>query len=1379
MVAKKLIIKIMEEVLGEFILNIPPQNLQVAVLRGKIKLANVQLDGDLLSSHLLSTLGLPIEGFAVLSCTAERLKADIPWSKLEKEPTLFELSGLQLVCVPLLPSNANKVFGSGTKIDPRCTLRTRVKRSALARFERNFFSWRIEGEGPKRPIQRERNGNGDQGRGRRRGRRKDSKLWDDQSAVNQGSVFTMDMNMTMDGDAQSQFGQREFDTVMGGTVVANSDGNASIGGGGNENQEKEMSYGQRNVWREKMKKKLLRNIQITIKDIHVRCEVGENALDLKHDRNTSNGGNSGNDSGVKSNSTSRSRPLSSASTSTSISESSSFSFGIDVDTLQYKSANSNWQTGKNVDWTVDEKNGPKNALGQPQPEKRHNILEINNFAMYWDDRPPVLLSESSIFKFAEHQLSEHKVLTIIRKAMEKLRTHQDPGSAIRQLLDMHNGTSSRSLSEHRRSSSNPQSHSKLNHAGIERLAEKSIPRKDHVHLVKKSSLKLRLEFTNHDHLPNNQLPNICSAEITPCQLDLSFSPQQLRQRRLLEYTMIGQRRLDTMLHQRPLKRPTKDPRGWWRYVISCVITCPNKRPWRDVKRIVAKRAEYVALVEKKHLRKGLNEQESAILLKLEDMLPIETLLAFHLIALRNVVEKRERKQQPKGNNHNTRSEQKQAQDDDLNSFVGGESVMSEISRKSGGGTRRRSRSRSRRRSRSRSRTKKDLEVLVATTVHRMNNISMEEEKPRQAPSIPRSPLSKMSAMIRKKGKKKYSPSKENQGSMRTFPDDNASVAESVGSFDFQDAEPHSIDFGGIVPMDDEIVYSPPMIRMIRGYSVTIKAALLDRVNGDSVLTSTLNASLWAKHSLAEGSTFLFDIKRLDCLDGTEILQQTKVLTFDAAVKPEDQSDDNKSNDDTSELTLPFELHSSFDDDNFLDTFCNQMNEEEMPLPPRGTACRLLIALGASSRSISLSAHAATLIWKTRCIRTFMDSFFPNQSQEARSIIRTQLRNAATPLALKAQVALVSPKSMSIKVNIDAPKIWFPVSQNASDGALFIDSGRLNMSLRKPELVSNIHWSINSNGIFAKFRQHDEASDILEYCGSEGIPILSPFDFTAESDRCGEGPALVKTTDGVAHEQSTRIHMSFTAIIVNLVDVEVLALAIGRWYAAEMSSLKKRAEKKGRINRLEAAIENTDPIRKLEEELTVSIERVELYCQGQVSQKPQSGGKKKYRIQAKKLDAKHCKQGGKVYSLIKVGNASIIQESSETCSDRQFEASKELHHRFLTCLAQKQKKRASTSGNDMHETSALAISVLRDEKQLTSDFDVTFGRLVVRLTPTLLTDCSTAIGRIIESTQIMTKEMERRVHGASRKVIISESQGTRIFYVQIFFDFRYLSLNFLV
>jgi hypothetical protein len=64
--AKQLIISVMEDVIGEYVLNISKENLKIVALRGKVKLENVQPDGDLIGSHVLGAVGL--SGFGVLSC---------------------------------------------------------------------------------------------------------------------------------------------------------------------------------------------------------------------------------------------------------------------------------------------------------------------------------------------------------------------------------------------------------------------------------------------------------------------------------------------------------------------------------------------------------------------------------------------------------------------------------------------------------------------------------------------------------------------------------------------------------------------------------------------------------------------------------------------------------------------------------------------------------------------------------------------------------------------------------------------------------------------------------------------------------------------------------------------------------------------------------------------------------------------------------------------------------------------------------------------------------------------------------------------------------------------------------------------------------------
>ncbi len=357
----------MEEILGEYIINISKENLKVAVLRGKLKLENVQLDGDLIGSHVLSTVGL--SGFAVLSCTAEKLRVTIPWSRLEKDPTTFELIGLQLICVPLLPSNASQVFGSGTKLDPKCTLKTRVKRSALARFERNFFSFRIPGEGPEKPTRRRR---------RSGSRMKDGNIGEacDESSVGQGSSTR--------------------------TIYSHNEKNA----------DKRVDDNEKIAWRDQLAGKLFRNIEIAIRNVHVRCEVGEGALDVgRKQTRGSPYGQDCHDSDMK-----------------------SFAFGFNVDSLFFKSANSEFQTGKNVDWEADKKDSMRKK--QDDSEKKYKVLQTDNVAMYWDDSPPLLLSECPILGYRDHDLTPHKVLSRIRMAMNRMNKFQDPGGDICDLLHL-------------------------------------------------------------------------------------------------------------------------------------------------------------------------------------------------------------------------------------------------------------------------------------------------------------------------------------------------------------------------------------------------------------------------------------------------------------------------------------------------------------------------------------------------------------------------------------------------------------------------------------------------------------------------------------------------------------------------------------------------------------------------------------------------------------------------------------------------------------------------------------------------------------------------------------------------------------------------------
>ena len=169
--------------------------------------------------------------------------------------------------------------------------------------------------------------------------------------------------------------------------------------------------------------------------------------------------------------------------------------------------------------------------------------------------------------------------------------------------------------------------------------------KEHTYCALPSSFEIRFLFNTI----SSSGGKTCLAELLPSHLDFRFNSKQHRQYLKLRSSMMRQQRLDTMLHQRPLDRPTKDPRAWWKYVLSCVVARPNSRPWRDVIQITRSRSKYIVLAKQKILNtresngyhSGLSVSDSKELLKLEDLLPIEALMSFHLIVIRKIWELKE------------------------------------------------------------------------------------------------------------------------------------------------------------------------------------------------------------------------------------------------------------------------------------------------------------------------------------------------------------------------------------------------------------------------------------------------------------------------------------------------------------------------------------------------------------------------------------------------------------------------------------------------------------------------------------------------------------------------------------------------------------------
>lgn len=402
--AKQFIISAMEETLGEYILNISKENLKIAALRGQIKLENVQLDGDLVGSHVLGAVGL--SSFGVLSCSAKSIKVSIPWKNLEKEPTRFEIKGVHLVCVPLTPSTANQMYGAGTPVDPRCTLRTRAKRLVLARLERNFRNGQIPGEGPvmKRIQRAVKEVERDMKRSHSKQRRRD-----------RGSTATT----TEDA---------EMEDLLDNLVHTMGDSSHGSGGGGanssvdrHSEQDDDSFYSPEDLpelprdWKVKLREKVLRNIVASFHDLHIRLEVPERGLEF-----------SGVDAAW--------RNVKGA----KVAGDRAFALGFTLESLVIRTANDKWEAGsheKRNHSSAPAISSSKDHLGPNEYVAFNNkIGYFNKLSVYWDDEPSILLSETDALQGNYRKLSADKLQSRVAAAMEALFTSQDPGTTIRQSL---------------------------------------------------------------------------------------------------------------------------------------------------------------------------------------------------------------------------------------------------------------------------------------------------------------------------------------------------------------------------------------------------------------------------------------------------------------------------------------------------------------------------------------------------------------------------------------------------------------------------------------------------------------------------------------------------------------------------------------------------------------------------------------------------------------------------------------------------------------------------------------------------------------------------------------------------------------------------------
>jgi len=177
-------------------------------------------------------------------------------------------------------------------------------------------------------------------------------------------------------------------------------------------------------WKVKLREKVLRNMEASIHDIHIRCEVSEGGLDLSHIGDVEASVAQTNDN-----------PSSYDETSA---DDRAFALGFTLESFVVRTANEKWEAGSHDKRNAVDGTAMSSVQGHLGPNgyvvKNNKIGYFSNFSIYWDDEPPLLLAETDVLRGNYKKLSPEKIQSRVAGAMDAMFANQEPGKTVRQSL---------------------------------------------------------------------------------------------------------------------------------------------------------------------------------------------------------------------------------------------------------------------------------------------------------------------------------------------------------------------------------------------------------------------------------------------------------------------------------------------------------------------------------------------------------------------------------------------------------------------------------------------------------------------------------------------------------------------------------------------------------------------------------------------------------------------------------------------------------------------------------------------------------------------------------------------------------------------------------
>jgi Vacuolar sorting-associated protein 13, N-terminal len=818
-------------------------------------------------------------------------------------------------------------------------------------------------------------------------------------------------------------------------------------------------------------------------------------------------------------------------------------------------------------------------------------------------------------------------------------------------------------------------------------------------------------------------PISCSADVLPFSFTFNIRPSQYLQYQKLKAAVKSQQRFDTMPRQRPFESPLENPSAWWKYAIVCVTSRPNSRPWQDVKRIGQSRSRYISLVVKKNTDRGigigfhagLNLKQSEELLGMEDSLPIEALLAFHLAALRQVHAAQSRSA---GSRNSLGSDGRQG------------TSRFRLLRTSG------TANKSKPLSPSAASCEASLAASTSTQI-----IQSHQMVPDTGTAI--SQISLLEAMTLRLGKKVW------------FVD-----------WKLQDAT--------ICTLFRRSPTDTPMLQFVLRASGNLKSFGLGKRD------------------------FSFAVSQCDIMHGMEKVlffgpSESFVLNEETDSYEDDALTDVMDSLDSDIIKNPASVFAS-GEPRILRGPDLATPSSYLELPAKGTACRIIAGKDHDTFKLSMSAHPATLVWTNSLSDSILEIFSEKASDLSKDLTQ-HIRNFATPMARKAQLALLSPASMSLHLNIAAPKVWIPIISGDAEGSLVLDAGTFCMNSSKDEGETEVQWKVQARDIGAKFVRGLNMSRFTShpfpnFRAFGAIPIaqgesvvVRPFTIDASSSILR---GAVPSDTVLLADPIRNVDVVISPICLNLVDAEMIARLLGKLYARGLHRVRRESPSKeessvsGPSTGADFRLSFQDiKWSELPRILTMEIEKIEIALEGH--SKPLSHSDERsmasldtalqeyapptraylveiFNVSLKKSSLRHTEM-----TRLTIIDASIVRLRDVSLYTplgvrrEQIEPENRILVRASEIPFTTTPLESSIDNQDGHPSSKLVsqpeifrASLLHNRQAHLNEVEVDIDSVILRITPTTLKDCTKAFRRIMELAHLVTKEMERKVHEEGRK-----------------------------